>query len=122
MRLFFGVALFIQLVALPLKAQYMVQGVVTDSLTKEPLPYTSVYLKGTTEGGMTDDNGCFSFKTYRLEATLVISTVGYNEYIQLVHPAQSVRLHIALSSATYALAEIVVTPKHERYRKKIIRQ
>lgn len=56
----------------------MVQGVVTDSLTKEPLPYTSVYLKGTTEGGMTDNNGRFSFKTYRPEATLVISAVGYN--------------------------------------------
>ena len=49
------------------------QGVVTDSLTREPLPYTSVYLKGTTEGGMTDDKGVFSFKTYRPEARLVIS-------------------------------------------------
>ena len=43
----------------PLQAQYVVQGVVTDSLTREPLPYTSVYLKGTTEGGMTDDKGVF---------------------------------------------------------------
>lgn len=50
MKLFFRVFLFIQLVTLPLRAQYMVQGVVIDSLTKEPLPYTSVYLKGTTEG------------------------------------------------------------------------
>ena len=57
MKLFFRVFLLIQLVTLPLRAQYMVQGVVTDSLTKEPLPYTSVYLKGTTEGGMTDNNG-----------------------------------------------------------------
>lgn len=59
MKLFFRVFLLIQLVTLPLRAQYMVQGVVTDSLTKEPLPYTSVYLKGTTEGGMTDNNGRF---------------------------------------------------------------
>lgn len=51
MKLFFRVFLLIQLATLPLRAQYMVQGVVTDSLTKEPLPYTSVYLKGTTEGG-----------------------------------------------------------------------
>ena len=39
MKLFFRVFLLIQLVTLPLRAQYMVQGVVTDSLTKEPLPY-----------------------------------------------------------------------------------
>ena len=64
----------------PLQAQYVVQGVVTDSLTREPLPYTSVYLKGTTEGGMTNDKGQFSFKTYRPQAVLVISAIGYNEY------------------------------------------
>ena len=29
-------------ISIPLSAQYVVQGVVTDSLTKEPLPYASV--------------------------------------------------------------------------------
>lgn len=64
---FLRILLFISLcwMSFPLQAQYVVQGVVTDSLTREPLPYTSVYLKGTTEGGMTDDKGQFSFKTYR---------------------------------------------------------
>lgn len=33
------------LISIPLSAQYVVQGVVTDSLTKEPLPYASVRLK-----------------------------------------------------------------------------
>ena len=33
-------------ISIPLSAQYVVQGVVTDSLTKEPLPYASVRLKG----------------------------------------------------------------------------
>lgn len=118
MKLFFRVFLFMQLVILPLQAQYRVQGVVTDSLTKEPLPYMSVYLKGTTEGGMTDNEGRFSFKTYRPEATLVVSAVGYNEYACLIHPARAERLKIALSPATYALNEVVVKPKRERYRKK----
>ena len=67
MRLFIRLFLLMQIIVVPLKAQYIVQGVVTDSLTREPLPYTSVYLKGTTEGGMTDDKGVFSFKTYRPE-------------------------------------------------------
>ena len=35
-------------ISIPLSAQYVVQGVVTDSLTKEPLPYASVRLKDTT--------------------------------------------------------------------------
>ena len=38
---------------------------------------------------MTDNNGRFSFKTYRPEATLVISGEGYNGYVPLNHPAMS---------------------------------
>ena len=116
--MFIRVFLLLQIIALSVRAQYIVQGVVTDSLTREPLPYTSVYLKGTTEGGMTDDKGVFSFKTYRPEATLVISAVGYNEYVRLIHPAKSSKFNIALSPATYALDEVVVKPKRERYKKK----
>ena len=107
-----------QIIVAPLKAQYIVQGVVTDSLTREPLPYTSVYLKGTTEGGMTDDKGAFSFKTYRPEARLVISAVGYQEYTRLIHPARGGRIMVTLAPTTYALDEVVVKPKRERYRKK----
>lgn len=107
-----------QIIVAPLKAQYIVQGVVTDSLTREPLPYTSVYLKGTTEGGMTDDKGVFLFKTYRPEARLVISAVGYQEYTRLIHPARGGRIMVTLAPTTYALDEVVVKPKRERYRKK----
>ena len=73
--------------ALPLKAQYTLRGTVTDSLTKEPLPYTSVYLKGTTEGGMTDNKGHFRFTTRRTQAQLTVSAVGYNEYTRTIRPA-----------------------------------
>lgn len=45
MRLFFKVFLFLQVIVVSAQAQYTVQGVVTDSLTNEPLSYTSVYLK-----------------------------------------------------------------------------
>lgn len=41
-----AVALFLLLaISIPLSAQYIVQGVVTDSLTREPLSYVSVRLK-----------------------------------------------------------------------------
>lgn len=67
---------------------------------------------------MTNDKGQFSFKTYRPEAMLVISVVGYNEYNHLIHPARDGRFRIALSPATYALNEVVVKPKREHYKKK----
>lgn len=67
---------------------------------------------------MTDDKGTFSFKTYRPEARLVISAVGYNEYTRLIHPARGERIKVALAPTTYALNEVVVKPKRERYKKK----
>lgn len=112
------VLLLLHVVALPLEAQYVVQGVVTDSLTNEPLPYMSVYLKGTSEGTMTNDQGRFSFKTYRPEGLLVISAVGYNEYSRLIHPARAVRLKVALSPANHVLDEVVIKPRREHYKKK----
>lgn len=118
MKLFLRVFLFIQLLALPLQAQYTVQGIVLDSLTNEPIPYVSVYLKGTSEGSTTNNNGRFQFKTSRPEATLVISAVGFKEWTRFVHPAQNRTHRVLLAPATYALNEVVVKPKHERYRKK----
>ena len=68
-------------ISIPLSAQqYILQGVVTDSLTKEPLPYASVRLKDTTEGTTTGSDGRFYFKTSRSEAVLVVSVIGYNDY------------------------------------------
>lgn len=118
MKMFFKVFVLLLGMGLPLHAQYAVQGIVTDSLTQEPLPYTSVYLKGTSEGGMTDDHGRFHFTTYRAEARLVVSAVGYKEYERLIHPARHVSQHIRLAPATYTLDEVVVRPKREHYKKK----
>ena len=114
-----AVALFLLLaISIPLSAQYIVQGVVTDSLTREPLSYVSVRLKNTTEGTTTGSDGRFYFKTHRSEGVLVISTVGYNEYSRLIHPARNLSYKVALSPATYALNEVLVKPKREHYRKK----
>ena len=106
------------LISIPLSAQYVVQGVVTDSLTKEPLPYASVRLKDTTEGTTTGSDGRFYFKTNRSEAILVISVIGYNENSRRIYPARNLSYKVALAPTAYDLSEVVVKPKRERYRKK----
>ena len=105
-------------ISIPLSAQYVVQGVVTDSLTKEPLPYASVRLKDTTEGTTTGSDGRFYFKTHRSEAVLVISVIGYNDYVRTIRPARNASYKVALAPTEYALGEVVVKPKREHYRKK----
>ncbi len=101
-----------------LSAQHIVQGVVTDSLTKEPIPYASVHLQGTSEGTTTGSDGRFYFKTSRSQARLIVSTIGYNDYSNSINPASAPRFNIALSPTSYSLNEVTIKPKRERYRKK----
>ena len=95
----------------------MLEGVVKDSLTLQPLSYVSVYLKGTTHGAMTDENGSF-----RLDAsprqTLIASCIGYKEYSEPVSSFKSNQITILLAPSNYQLAEVQIKPKKEKYSKK----
>ena len=54
-----------------------IKGIVTDSITGEPLPYVAVLLKGTTIGGTTDLDGKFELSNVPPQGVLVVSYVGY---------------------------------------------
>ena len=104
---------------LPIKAQqYVLSGVVTDSVTHEPLSFVNVYLKGTQTGTRTNSSGEFILKTSLNSARLVISSVGYKEYVRFISPAKDFRFVVALKPANISLKEIVIKPKREHYKKK----
>jgi hypothetical protein len=105
-------------VVLPLKAQYTLSGIVTDSVTNEPLSFINVYFKGTTIGTRTNDDGIFMLKTNLKQARLVISSVGYNDYTKIIYPARESRFEVRLVPANIALKEVVIKPGREHYRKK----
>ncbi len=113
--LFCTIVLFL---LIPLQAQYLLRGSVCDSLTQEPLSYVSVYLKGTTTGTTTDDEGKFSFQVSQREAELVVSTIGYEEYVEKIDLSLRKEYQIRLAPATYGLSEVVVRPGRERYSRK----
>ncbi len=54
-----------------------VRGVVRDSLTREPIPYASVLLKGTDRGVLTDDNGRYTIVTTLPFDSVMASSLGY---------------------------------------------
>lgn len=60
-----------------LSGQNVIKGVVVDSLTQEPLPSATVYVNGTTQGTITDNDGRFELKDVSFPATVVFSFVGY---------------------------------------------
>ncbi len=56
----------------------VVSGIVTDKITKEPIPGVSVTIKGKTIGNATNDKGQFSFTTTeKAPFSIVVSYIGY---------------------------------------------
>ena len=63
-----------------------IQGVVTDSLTNEPIPYASVYYEGKGVGGITDADGHYSVETRQGWNKLTFSSVGYVNKVVILFP------------------------------------
>ena len=92
------------------RAQGRVSGVVQDSVTHEPLAFSSVFLANTTLGVTTNEQGQFSFdRVPRGTYDIVGSYVGYKlskQHITVGTAPQTVTL--ALASAGPKLDEVVV--------------
>ena len=97
---------------------FTIQGVLTDSITGEGLPYASVMLEGTTTGTTTDGEGHFSFTANRTDCLLHVSYMGYQTKRMKVVRGKMDNLRIRLVSDDVMLTEVVVKPKRERYRRK----
>lgn len=116
---FITIFLLLLLSTVAIKAQqYTLSGVVTDSVTHEPLSYVNVYLKGTKIGAKTNNDGEFIIRTDLKSARLVISSVGYKEYSRYISPAKDFRFKVSLIPANVSLKEVIIKPKREHYKKK----
>lgn len=87
-------------------AQINVSGTVTSYDTGEPLIGASVYLKGTTNGTITDFDGKFDLSVPDENAVLVFSYTGYLTAEELVRDRQT--FHILLRENVAILDEVVV--------------
>lgn len=85
-------------------ADQMLMGRVTDD-KGIPVPGASVVIKGTTQGTVTDANGFYKLKSNSQSASLVISSVGFNNQ-EFVAGKQF--MSIALTASENALSEVVV--------------
>lgn len=107
------------LIALTSKAQNtIINGVVTDSITGEKLPFVSVILKGTTIGTTTDDDGKFSITTSSSDKILQVSYLGYKEREFRVAVGKKNYFQIPLAPISYDISEVIIKPKKEKYSKK----
>lgn len=94
-----------------------IKGMVTDSITNEPLGYVSVFYEGTTTGTTTDFDGNYSIQYNPKYKDLTFSFVGYNtKKIQI--SAKTRTANVKLAPSDIMLSEVIVKPKKERYKKK----
>ncbi len=117
-RVYLTLTLLLALVSQMVVAQQStVSGVVLDSLSGLPISYASVYIKGTTRGAMTLDDGCFEISQVEPDMVLGVSVLGY-EGKELRGSELTVgdTVTFALLPISYHLAEIEVTPRKEVYQ------
>lgn len=95
-----------------------IQGVVTDSLTNEPIPYLSVFYEGKGVGGITDDGGHYSVETRKGWNKLTFSAVGYVTKVVNILPGVTKTMNVKMRPDDIMLEEVVVKPKKEKYSRK----
>ncbi|RYY12659.1 MAG: carboxypeptidase-like regulatory domain-containing protein [Cytophagaceae bacterium] len=101
-----------------------ITGVVQDSVTHEPLPFSSVFLANTTLGATTNENGAFTLERVpKGNYDLVGSYVGYRlskQSITVTAGATAPAVTLRLASAGPQLGEVVVKAdahQEDNYRK-----
>jgi len=90
-------------------AQQSISGIVTDH-KNEPVMGANVYLQGTYDGATTDIDGKFNFTTTETgSVTLIISFVGYEDYIQTADVSAFKDVVIRFRESVNSLNSVILT-------------
>lgn len=111
------------LLSFPLYAQSPVkttriEGVVLDSISRKPLPFAAVFLKGSDYGIQTDENGRFSIKTDVNFINVRVSLMGYMGKEFYVNKGKENNVEVLLVPTGVTLDEVVIKPGKEHYSRK----
>ncbi len=115
-RFFISIILLIQVLMVTAQTG-TIKGTVTDAKTKEALIGTTVYLKGTTQGTITDFDGNYVIPNVKVGThTIAVSFISYDtqEFQVEVKPGNNVELNVALLPATLEIEGVQVVAKANR--------
>jgi len=90
-----------------------VSGEITNSQTKELLPFVNVQFKGTKIGTTSNDNGFYSIETYYASDTLVISSLGFKQKKIFIKKDKAQQINIELEPSSFLIQEIVIEAKDD---------
>ena len=102
-----------------------IKGKLLDSKLNQPIPYASVYIKGSSIGTTTNDDGVFLFHipSALRRDTLIISVIGYDHFKSVVGAIADKENIIHLRQSATILNEVVVkASKKELTGKDIVKK
>jgi len=99
-----------------LQAQTKVTGTVYDEMN-EPMPFASVYFKGTTIGVTTNENGKFTLSSDTTQKVLVASFVGYTNQEVVLKSEVTENLKVRLTIGQ-ELQEVLIVNKPKKHLSK----
>ena len=111
-RLFFTAALFFLTAFAAVAQDNSIKGFVYEEATGEPMMFTNVYLKGTTYGGSTSENGYFNINRIPDgRYTLLITSVGYDTISEVftLSKGQSITRKYYLKETSKQLETVTIT-------------
>ena len=101
----------------PASLSAQIRGVITDSLTNEPLMYITVQYEGKGVGGISNAQGEYEVETRSGWNELTFSAIGYVTKKVKFAPGTKV-LNVKMTADDIMLSEVVVKPKKEMYSRK----
>lgn len=112
------IALAFLFTILRLPAQTVIQGVVKDVVSKQPLQYVSVVFKGG-RGTVTDSLGQYTLRSSGTISTIQVSYVGYKTILKTITPGITQTIDFELETDPKAISNVTVsTNKRAPYRNK----
>lgn len=110
-------ALFLLFLFASIGASAQIKGIITDSLTNEPLMYITVQYEGKGVGGISNGKGEYQVETRKDWNELTFSAVGYvTKKIKFAPGTKT--LNVKLVSDDIMLSEVVIKPTKEKYSRK----
>ncbi len=107
-KMVFSLVFFLGIFFSSMAQKYTLSGSIKDSSNGEVLIGASVYIKEIKLGVATNDYGFFSINLPKGTYTVVVSSLGYNNFEQVVELNADFRLVVNLSEAIISFKEIVV--------------
>ena len=91
-----------------LLAQYFtISGKITDS-NQQGLPFSSVQVKGTTQGTNANSDGFYSLKLQAGSYELIFQYIGYKKQVEKIIVTDNVSKNMVLNPESYELKEVTV--------------